>query len=155
VKIIAIISVVVVLLLIGVTLFLKTGKWEKTRGVIKKMQIREEYTSPQSDIAKHDSLFRYRVDVEYDYSHKGKSYTGKKIYPLLPNVFETEKQARETMASVSDGANVTVYFDPGSPSNSSLVTSEGIGLKNIVIIISSILLVAIFIVGGIYIFKLV
>jgi hypothetical protein len=154
VKIIAAVSIVIILLVIGIILFFKSGKWEKTSGVIKKMEMREEYTSPNSDIAKHENLFRYRVDIEYDYQYQGKRYTGSKIYPLIPNVFESEKLARKTVDSLIEGSKVMVYFDPSAPGNSALITSEGIGIKSILIIVFTVLLVALFIVGGVYLFKL-
>jgi hypothetical protein len=66
--------------------------------------------------------FSYEAIVQYEYSVKGKRYTGKKIsYSDYPS--GNRKRAERIINRYSQGTNVVVYYDPLVPQTAVLETS--------------------------------
>lgn len=145
--------IAVLLVIIAIFLWFKSSNWGKVEGEITRFDLIEEYESANSGMSDHERLFRYKVNIEYTYSYDGKQFVGTQIYPGLPNIFPSEKSAREAIDSLRSGSLVTVFFDKSNPKQSALITSKQFKSSALVVMIISILSVVIFVVGGIYIFN--
>ncbi len=122
--------------------------------MVLKSNIREEYTSPSAAAANNEGLFRYHVDLTYQYTYIGKQYKGTAIYPSMPNIFTKESLARDTAKRYPVGKLLNVFIDPQSPSKAALITSNSISVKGKVAIMLSIMMGIAFVVGGVYLFLL-
>ena len=113
------------------------------------------HNRPALQMSSGKPFTEYKIDVKYSYLAKGKSYTGDKIYPLIPNVFSNKADAEDILFKFKKGQETEIYFNPKQPSISCLISSAGISNKKLyTFALNVLMLLGIFITGFIYFNKI-
>lgn len=143
---------ILVTISIAVWTFVKSSNWISSDGSIEEIELVEKYNDPSFSMADNKKSFEYIINVKYNYTVNTNKYTGTKLYPGLPNIFNDKKDAENVIKKYPAGTKITVYYDPSTPQNASLETSKSIPIKSIVILVVFVIFVSLIVIGGIIIF---
>lgn len=147
-------SVAVSIVILGIFFFMKSRSWPATEGLIVKSEVEQIYFSPSSTRGQQGGLSDYKLSLLYEYEVDGKKFTGNQLYAVLPNIFSDKTAADQMQKAYQENQVATVYYNPKKPSSSALITSSSIGIKAILIWAFLIGFVALFVIGGFYVFSL-
>ena len=143
---------ILVTISIAVWTFVKSSNWVGANGIIDEIEIIVKYNQPNLAMSKNRKSFDYIINLKYKFAVNNRKYTGTKIYPGLPNIFDNKKDAENILNKYPKNTKTTIFFDPSNPNNSSLITSKAIPTKGIVTLVVLVLFISIFVIGGILIF---
>jgi len=108
--------------------------WKKTTGKIIKSHLKKDNSTLSYDT--------YLPDVEYEYTVKGKKFTGNKIFI---SDFESDRETiQQLINKFPEGSTVTVFYNPFNPSESILLRSYHSGMFIQLLVFFSMLSVFIF-----------
>ena len=148
-------AIIAIIAIVTVWSFVTSKNWETTSGKIESIEMREIHNRPSLQMSSGKSFTEYKIDVKYSYHASGKSYTGDKIYPFIPNIFPNKADAEYILTKFDKEQDATVYFNPKQPSISCLISSAGIPNKNLYrFALSALIILLIFITGIIYFNKI-
>ena len=106
--------------------FVDSRNWQEINGYIKHISVEEIYNRPISPASTNKRFVEYKVNLEYEYTHNGNTYTGSQLYPLIPNIFQSKKYADEILSKFKENQTTSVYINPSNPASSCLITSKNI-----------------------------
>lgn len=148
-KMIEVISLLAVVITVVVVFwkFYSSAGWVEIEAEITHCEVEELYNRPGAPMSEGSKTFEYRINLAYQFQFEGRSYTGDKVYPGLPNVFSYKKDAENILKNYAKGMIVDIYADPTNPNNSSLFTSKQIPKKGF-ILLGVFMLTALVLIGG-------
>ncbi len=148
------ITIVILLSTVFVALWtcLKSSNWITANGIIEEIELIEKYNQPNLVISENRKTFNYIINLKYNFTVNTNKYTGTKIYPGLPNIFDNKKDAENIINKYPKNTKTKMVYDSSNPINSSLITSKAIPTKGIITLVVLVLFISIFVIGGILIF---
>lgn len=154
IKITTFIIIILLLLTVSITLwkFIKSSNWVEINGIINVIELIEKYNRPDLAMSENKKSFDYIINLKYIFTVNNINYTGTKIYPGLPNIFDNKDDAQSIVKQYSKNTNTIIYYDPLNPNSSSLITRKSIPAKGIVTLVVLVLFISLFVIGGILIF---
>ncbi len=148
-----VVIVVVLMMLSGLWFLLKSRGYTTVEGKITKSEIIEHYRRPGSQGAENRNTFEYEVVLEYQYTVDGTTYTGNRLYAGLPNIFPDKRSAEDIVAQYGAGSLASIYYNPSSPHQSSLLSTASFSTVQILILVGTVLFVAVIVGAGIWAFN--
>lgn len=132
---------IALLLAIGTVVYflvhtINSRKWPTTEGKVLSSKV-TEIPDPQD---KHNTL--YKADILFEYSVSGTKYSSNEPFGLLPAVSDQKVYADQTVQKYRVGESVTVYYNPGDPADSSLLSGLVFNNKGITILVIIMILAA-------------
>ncbi|NOZ55153.1 MAG: DUF3592 domain-containing protein [Gammaproteobacteria bacterium] len=124
-------AVIMLIISISAWYLYQSASWPDVQGKVLSSKIGKVYNQPGSIGNENKRTFDYKVLLDYEYSVNGEKQIGHNLYVLLPNIFSNKHEAENVISEFSAGKLVQVYYDPGSPSQSCLITTKTIPLKGI------------------------
>ncbi|MFK5950582.1 MAG: DUF3592 domain-containing protein [Methylococcales bacterium] len=106
--------------------YFDSRNWIETPASISHINMSEVYNRPISSMSTNKSFTEYKIDLKYEFTYKDKQYTGKQIYPLIPNVYSVKKHTEEILDAYKANQKITVFFNPNNPNDSCLITSKNV-----------------------------
>jgi hypothetical protein len=127
--------VIVVLLVVFISLFKLSASqnWEETQGNLVSISIEEITHNHMRQETGSDGRFDYKINLDYQYSVDGKTYTGNVLMVGVPNVFDRASDAENVVKKYSNLENIDVFFNPQNPQDSALMTAKNIPIVGFVI----------------------
>ena len=132
--------------------YIKSSNWVGAVGTIIKIELIEKYNRPDLAMSENRKSFDYIINLKYKFTINNSKYTGTKIHPGFPNIFDNKKDAENILNKYPKYTKTTIFFDPSNPNNSSLMTSKAIPTKGIVTLVVLVLFISLFVITGIIIF---
>ncbi len=146
------ITILFVTIFIAILTFIKSSNWVDTKGIVEEIELIEKYNRPDLAMSENRKSFDYIINLKYIYTVNNRKYTGTKIYPGLPNIFDNKNDAENILKKFSKNTKATVFYEPSNPNSASLITSKSMPIKGIVTLVVLVLFISIFVIGGILIF---
>ncbi|MFK5950581.1 MAG: DUF3592 domain-containing protein [Methylococcales bacterium] len=113
--------------------FVDSRNWQEVDGYIKHISVEEIYNRPLSSASSNKRFIEYKINLQYEYTHNGKAYTGSQLYPLIPNIFQSKKYTDEILNKFKENQSSSVFINPSNPASSCLITSKNISTVRIFI----------------------
>lgn len=127
---------------IGLFKLSSSRNWLATEGKVIASSVEEIRQTNQMLINEGASNFEYKVNVKYEYSVDGQSYTGDVVTAGLPNVFDSQSDAENIVAQYSNDKTIELFYDPSKPQNSALITAKSVPITGFVIMFLMIVAIA-------------
>ena len=110
--------VVVVIIGLGVIYSLSSSQsWQEVQATITKLEVKKDFSSQGTS---NTTAVKYPVDVEYQFTVNGQSFTGTKIYAGLPNVFNSARDVEQFVSEYQGKQSVSVFYNRENPAQSAM-----------------------------------
>lgn len=116
--------------------------WVATQGIVVSASIDPIYknNSQQGQVA--GQSFNYKVNISYEYSVDGQTFTGDQLTVGLPNVVSNKNDADELLATYSPSGAAKIFYNPAKPSESALITAKSVPIIGFIILGLMIIVIA-------------
>jgi hypothetical protein len=131
---------------LGLYKFASSRNWVVTQGKVLSSSIEELRRTNQMLINEGASNFEYRVNVSYEYSVGGQTYSNETVSAGFPSVFESLNDAENIIAKYAVDKTIDVYYDSANHRSAALITAEGIPMGGLIAVFVMVLAI-----GGIII----
>ena len=132
---VVIVTIVVATTLIGLSKLSSSRNWSATEGKVISSSVQELRRTNQMLINEGASNFEYKVNVQYEYSVNGQSYTNDVVFVGLPTIFDDKSDADNIVAKYEGDKTIEVFYEPNNPQNAALITTKNIPITGLVVML--------------------
>jgi hypothetical protein len=132
---VVIVTIVVATTLIGLSKLSSSRNWSATEGKVISSSVQELRRTNQMLINEGASNFEYKVNVQYEYSVNGQSYTNDVVFVGLPTIFDDKSDADNIVAKYEGDKTIEVFYEPNNPQNAALITAKNIPITGLVVML--------------------
>jgi cytochrome c-type biogenesis protein CcmE len=132
---VVIVTIVVATTLIGLSKLSSSRNWSATEGKVISSSVQELRRTNQMLINEGASNFEYKVNVQYEYSVNGQSYSNDVVFVGLPTIFDDKSDADNIVAKYEGDKTIEVFYEPNNPQNAALITAKNISITGLVVML--------------------
>ena len=139
---VVIVTIVVATTLIGLSKLSSSRNWPATEGKVISSSVQELRQTNQMLINEGASNFEYKVNVQYEYSVNGQSYTSNVVFAGLPTIFDGKADADNIVAKYEGDKTIEVFYEPNNPQNAALITAKNIPIAGLAVMLLMVIAIA-------------